>query len=577
MDVVLKGAVQDERQRFGLARALALLGPPAPSFSQARVVLAIPGDRVARGVSTPFAQKLLDVLHAHGADAYLQPSSVPEEAPRRSSRGALVAGLAVLVLGGVAFGVWAARSPALQQTAHSLSGGAVGAPEPVRESGPAELSTQEISKLASPSTLSLRCEGKTGSGFFVDKELVLTNEHVVCPPGKLMTVVLPDGRQLVGETLKSDVDLDLATVRVVGANAPPLKLGDVTSLEPGDRLVFIGSPKGLDFTVHEGKVGFLGREYLGTGYVQFNASVNPGNSGGPLLNGRGEVVGVVSMKIENADGLGLALPIPYASKLITVPSTPEATARWEALLARVARDEEREIQRFQRETEQPVLFGVRSITNLGLVALLVERFDALPRRVVRQLALEVGGQTCPLKVDFEYWRPVRDSMSSEDDSRRLRWFVARGLTQGVHVGVARLPLEDCPQFSTGSAYLKVAQGSGEAERFEVPLSEVRAAQALGQRNRGGIQQWQQVLWKQRVEEERSRQDTDDWRSRFKLARARIATLEEEKRGLLEAEAAGKSAGKRRWEVEVELKLAHNQLAELEQYATQKKVPQEWRR
>ena len=81
MDVVLKGAVADERQRFGLARALALLGPPAPSFSEARVVLAIPGNRVVRGVSSAFAQKLLAVLSAHGADAYLQPSELPEATP----------------------------------------------------------------------------------------------------------------------------------------------------------------------------------------------------------------------------------------------------------------------------------------------------------------------------------------------------------------------------------------------------------------------------------------------------------------------------------------------------------------
>ncbi|MFP2911096.1 hypothetical protein ACLESD_39905, partial [Pyxidicoccus sp. 3LFB2] len=89
MDVVLKEAVLDERQRFGLARALALLGPPAPAFSEARVALGIPGNRLVRNVSSVFAQRLLTVLSQHGADAYLQPSELPAAAapPARVGEG----------------------------------------------------------------------------------------------------------------------------------------------------------------------------------------------------------------------------------------------------------------------------------------------------------------------------------------------------------------------------------------------------------------------------------------------------------------------------------------------------------
>ncbi|MBN1210465.1 MAG: trypsin-like peptidase domain-containing protein [Myxococcaceae bacterium] len=577
VDVLLKEAVEDERRRFGLARALALLGPPAPAFSQARTALATPGERLARGVSRAFAQKILAVLSEHGASASLQPVEEPAVTPPSPARGGRVAALAVLILGGVAFGVWASRSPEFLRAVRAVSPGVAGL-MPEEASAERGLSTQEISQLASPSTLSLRCGGKTGSGFFVDKELALTNEHVVCPPGKTMTVVLPDGRQLIGETIEFDVDLDLATVRVVGANATPLKLGDVTLLRPGDPLVFIGSPKGLDFTVHEGKVGFVGREYLGTGYVQFNASVNPGNSGGPLLNGRGEVVGVVSMKIENADGLGLALPIPYASKLIPVSSTPEATGRWQELLARVARDEERELQRFREEMSQPALISVRRVEKLGLVALLVERFEAPPQRVKRRLEMGVGREICTLDVDFEYWRPMQESMAMEEDSRRLRWYISRGLTEGVHVGAARLPVEDCSLAGTGSAWLKVGQGGGEElDRVQVSLRDVQAAREEFQRNKVGIQSWEKFLGQQRLNEETRRQDAEEWRSNFRRARERIARLEEEKRRLEQEEAAGRRVSKRRKEVEEELKLANAQLAELDRYATQKRVPEELRK
>ncbi|QSQ23290.1 serine protease [Pyxidicoccus parkwayensis] len=534
---------------------------------------------MARGVSSAFARKLLDALAKHGADAHLQPSESPEAtAPRRSSRTGLVAALGVLALGGIAAGIGLTRSPTLRQAAREISGLKPGDPEQPTAAAPEEsaLPTQDIAKLASPSTVSLHCGGKTGSGFFVDAELVLTNEHVVCPPGKMMDVVLPDGRQLLGETVKSDVDLDLATVRVVGAKGTPLKLGDVTLLQPGDKLVFIGSPKGMDFTVHEGKVGFVGREYLGNGYVQFNASVNPGNSGGPLLNGRGEVVGVVSMKVNDADGMGLALPIPYASKLITLPSTPEAKARWEELLARVARDEQREVQRYQQQTSEPVLLSVRHVDELGLVALLVERFDTPPRRVVRRVEAESEGKKCSLTLSIEYWRPVRDTMSATEDSRRLRWFAAKGLTEGVYVGAVRLPVEDCTLTGTGNASLKMEGAGEDAERFDVPMKDFHASLEEWKRNKGGIQMWQQSLWQRREAADRSRQESDEWRSNFGRARARIAALEEEKRKLLEEEAAGGTATKRRWEVEVELKLAQGQLADLERYAAEKNVPASWR-
>ena len=129
------------------------------------------------------------------------------------------------------------------------------------------------------------------------------------------------------------------------------------------------------------KVGFVGRQYLGTGGRAVQCVGEPrGQQRRAAAGWTGEVVGVVSMKIEDADGLGLALPIAYANKLIPVPSTPEAATRWEELLARVAHEEEREIEHFKADVAQPVLFSVRKVEGIGLVALLLERFDSLPSR-----------------------------------------------------------------------------------------------------------------------------------------------------------------------------------------------------
>ncbi|NTX12216.1 serine protease [Myxococcus sp. CA051A] len=579
VDVVLRDAVADERTRFALARAISLLGPPAPSFSEARTLLATAGAPLARGVFRAFAEKLLEVLRAQGARADLRPFVESVVPVQESSRGLLRALVGACVLVGLVGGIWMARSPRFERTRSNVLALATGEDTPGEAAPvPSALSTAEISRRAGPSTLTLRCGSKTGSGFFVDSELVLTNQHVVCPPGKMMTAVLADGRELLGETVASDVDLDLATVRVVGAKAVPLPLGDVTRLEPGDPLVFIGSPKGLDFTVHEGKVGFVGRQYLGTGYVQFNASVNPGNSGGPLLNGRGEVVGVVSMKIENADGLGLALPIAYASKLVSVPTTPESTERWSQLLKRVARDEEREVRRFQVDTEQQVVLSVQRVDGLGLIVLVVERFDSPPTAVKRRMELEAEGKTCTLDLEFEDWRPLSQSLAAQEDSRRLRWFLSRGLTLGIHIGGARLPVETCSLPEVGTAWLKSGQGSGEnEERIEVSLKDVREARETWTRNPAGIQRWERERFKQRLAGNRTREEEERWRTSFGKARARVARFEEERARLRKDESSGKPVAKRQLEVEAELKLASQQLAELERYAVEKNVPPEWRR
>lgn len=584
VDVVLKQPLEDERQRFALARAVAVLGPPAPTFSQARTALAIPGDRLVAGVSRAFAQQLLEVLAEHGATATLRPAQQPLLESQRSSRGPVAAVLGLVALAGLGVGIWRAMAPAPQATPSQVSSapaqgtaGEAAAPGVTAQAEvPVALSTQEISQLASPSTLSLRCGAKTGSGFFVEPELALTNEHVACPPGKSMEVTLPDGRRLLGETVASDEDLDLATVRVVGANATPLKLGDSTLLRPGDPLVFIGSPKGLAFTVHEGKVGFLGRQYLGVGYVQFNASINPGNSGGPLLNGRGEVVGVVSMKIENADGLGLALPIQYASKLLTLPTpSPEATERWEALLARVAQEEERELEHFRQESARPELISVERAPNVGLVVLLVEHFEAPPSRVSRPLTLEVGEESCALEVDFSYWRALEDSVGQARDSRRLRWFISRGVTQGLHVGVGRLPIEKCSPPGTGPAWVKLAQGAEERNRLEVPPEELAAARQTWKRMGRHVKAWERYVQARGAEEKQAQEEGEQWRVNFRRARERIARLEEDKRRWLQEIAAGNDSQRQLVETEAALRLAQDQLTELERYASQKGVARQF--
>jgi hypothetical protein len=192
-------------------------------------------------------------------------------------------------------------------------------------------STRELARAALVSAAALRCRASSGSGFFVAPDLVVTNAHVLCPLGESIQVGLSDDRKYWGQVVHRDDGFDLGLVRVSGANVQPMPLGDVGDIAVGDKVVIVGSPVGLDFTVQEGSISSLQRAANGVAYLQLDAKVSPGNSGGPVVDSQGRVVGIVSMKIsgEGVEGIGLAIPINYvygAPLAFVGPPSPAAAA-----------------------------------------------------------------------------------------------------------------------------------------------------------------------------------------------------------------------------------------------------------
>ncbi|MCZ8191214.1 MAG: trypsin-like peptidase domain-containing protein [Microcystis sp. LE19-338.1B] len=162
----------------------------------------------------------------------------------------------------------------------------------------------------------------TGSGFIISNDgKIITNAHVVEGADKV-TVTLKDGRTIDGKVLGSDPLTDVAVVQVETSNLPTVKLGNSDSLQVGEWAIAIGNPLGLDNTVTTGIISAKERNSSQIGasdkrvdFLQTDAAINPGNSGGPLLNDRGEVIGVNTAIIQNAQGLGFAIPIKTAQRI----------------------------------------------------------------------------------------------------------------------------------------------------------------------------------------------------------------------------------------------------------------------
>ena len=186
-----------------------------------------------------------------------------------------------------------------------------------------------------------------GTGFIIDAGgYILTNHHVVEGADRIM-VQLADGRTFRAEGVGADPDTDIALIRVESREALPFAtLGDSDGLRVGEWVIAIGNPLAYEHTVTVGVVSFIGRKLFDSSldrYIQTDAAINLGNSGGPLINAHGEVVGINSAVSSRASNIGFAVPINQASAIL--PQLRETGRVSRGYIGVVLRDVDSDLQR----------------------------------------------------------------------------------------------------------------------------------------------------------------------------------------------------------------------------------------
>lgn len=203
------------------------------------------------------------------------------------------------------------------------------APPPARD-----LSTEDVAAMVKPSIVVVRQVGREGrdglgTGFVISGGLIVTNQHVI-GEGRAISIETADGtRHDVTEIFAFDRKTDLALLRVKTNDLPPLPLGDSSSLRDGQAVVAIGNPKGLKYSTVAGVVSGR-REVEGRNMLQVAIPVEQGNSGGPLLDKRGRVVGIITMKSLVTENLGFAMPVNTLQTLLAKPN-PVLMKAWQTI------------------------------------------------------------------------------------------------------------------------------------------------------------------------------------------------------------------------------------------------------
>lgn len=206
-----------------------------------------------------------------------------------------------------------------------------------------------VAKRCLPAVVTVLCfdeNGKQfglGSGFIVREDgLIVTNYHVIQKASAVEVRSKTIGSFRVKGVVAVDRDMDFAVLKIIGGDLPVIPLGNSSQVRLGEGVVAIGNPKGLTGTISAGLISQV-REEEDFTILQTSAPIYSGNSGGPLINKRGEVIGVVTAHIDNGPTLGLALPINYVRKALqsnmSIKYTIGALAKWEERLSEKEKEE----------------------------------------------------------------------------------------------------------------------------------------------------------------------------------------------------------------------------------------------
>jgi serine protease Do len=272
-----------------------------------------------------------------------------------------------------------------------------------------------------------------GAGFIIDSAgYILTNHHVIADSTRI-SVRLTDGRTLLARRIGSDPDTDIALIKVDAQRPlPHAILGDSDTLRVGEWVLAIGNPLAYEHTVTVGIVSFIGRKLFDSSldrYIQTDAAINFGNSGGPLINARGEVIGITAAISSRASNIGFAVPINQATAIL-----PELRQGGEVSRGYIGV--------YLKQVDPDLQRSLSLRTSAGAMVQDVDRDSPGARAGLRiyDVIVAVDGQ--PVSAHDEL---IQIIASRKPGTRATLQVVRDGRTMNVPVKLATRPREEVPE------------------------------------------------------------------------------------------------------------------------------------
>jgi hypothetical protein len=242
-------------------------------------------------------------------------------------------------------------------------------------STPAALTPADIAARSTPAIVTVRAGEGLGTGFIVRPDgWVVTNFHVVRSGGSLI-VTLAGGREFpVVEIVAASRSRDLVVLRIDASKLPVVPLGDSNAIRPGDTVLAIGHPLGLEDTVSDGLVSAVRHVHEDFEVLQISAPIAPGSSGGPIFNNHGEVIGVVTAFLRSGQNLNFGVPSKYVAELMAHPE-PISIPLFEAALNAIEREGHASVERHVPHHPVALLQGCTLPTKILIAKSLSEAID----------------------------------------------------------------------------------------------------------------------------------------------------------------------------------------------------------
>jgi serine protease Do len=308
----------------------------------------------------------------------------------------------------------------------------------------------------------------TGTGFLIDPDgSILTNHHVI-EGAERLTVKLADGRTLRADVVGSDPDTDIALIKVAGSGPfPHATLGDSSKLRVGEWVCAIGNPLAYEHTVTVGVVSFIGRKLFDPSldnYIQTDAAISFGNSGGPLINSRGQVIGINSAVSRQVSSIGFAVPINQARSVLKQLKT-------------IGRVERGYIGVTLRDVDPDLQSSLKLARSDGALVQDVTPGSPGARVGLRPYDVIVSVDGAPVKT---HDRLIREIAERQPGSSARLEYVRDGRTLSASIKLAERPRQQADRATTTAERSTQRTGPGElglslieiddsnAHRFDIP-------------------------------------------------------------------------------------------------------------